>query len=262
MANKEDVEFPIYPDLKDKVVFLTGIGQTGDPSMWGNGAAVARILSHNGAKIFGCDLNLEAAQHTENRIRAEGGNITVISADVTKDTSVKATVDTCIAKYGRIDILINNVGRSEPGGPSEMSEKIWDAQTDVNLKSVYLCCHHVLPLMEKQRSGTVVNVASVAALRYIGKPQATAVLYARKGIRLNVVVPGLMNTPLVGMLADKYAGGDLEGFKAKRNKAVPMGKMGESIDVAMTSAFLASQQSRYITGQKIVVDGGLTSSAG
>ncbi|CAG9953470.1 unnamed protein product [Clonostachys rosea f. rosea IK726] len=135
----------------------------------------------------------------------------------------------CIAKYGRIDILINNVGRSEPGGPAEMSEKTWDTQTDVNLKSVYLCCHHILPLMEKQGSGTVVNVASIAALRYVGKPQvaysatkaamiqftkATAVIYAPKGVRLNVIVPGLMNTPLVGMLADKYAAGNLEGFKA------------------------------------------------
>lgn len=85
---------------------VTGVGQTGDPSMWGNGAATARILSHNGAKIFGCDLYLEAAQHTERRIQAEGGEITVTSADVTKNESVKAAVDACIAKYGRIDILI------------------------------------------------------------------------------------------------------------------------------------------------------------
>ncbi|OAA68542.1 short-chain dehydrogenase/reductase [Niveomyces insectorum RCEF 264] len=277
MANDEDIQFPTYPDLKGKVVFLTGIGQTGDQSMWGNGAATARILAHNGAKIFGCDLYLEAAQHTEKRIQAEGGEITVTSANVTKDESVKAAVDACVAKYGRIDVLINNVGRSEPGGPVEMSEKTWDAQTDVNLKTVYLCCHHILPLMERQGSGVVVNVASIAGLRYIGKPQvaysatkaaviqftkATAVLYAPKGVRLNVVVPGLMNTPLVGLLADKYAGGDLEGFKAKRNKAVPMGKMGESWDVAMAAAFLASQQARYITGQKIVVDGGITSSTG
>ncbi|KAF4468430.1 short-chain dehydrogenase reductase [Fusarium albosuccineum] len=266
-----------YPDLKDKVVFLTGIGQTGDQTMWGNGAATARILSRQGAKIFGCDLYLEAAQHTQKRIAAEGGDITVVAADVTNTESVKATVDACIAKYGRIDILINNVGRSEPGGPVEMTEDVWDAQTSVNLKSVYLCCRHILPLMEQQGFGAVVNVASIAGLRYIGKPQvayaatkaaviqftkATAVIYAPRNIRMNVVVPGLMHTPLVGMLADKYAGGDLEGFIAKRNKAVPMGRMGDSMDVAMTAAFLASQQSRYITGQKIVVDGGITSSTG
>lgn len=158
-----------------------------------------------------------------------------------------------------------------------MVEKVWDAQTNVNLKSVYLCCHHILPMMEKQGSGVVVNVASIAGIRYIGKPQvayaatkaaviqftkATAVIYAPKNIRMNVVVPGLMNTPLVGMLADKYANGDLAGFVAKRNKAVPMGFMGDSFDVANTAAFLASKTSRYITGQKIVVDGGITSSTG
>ncbi|ETS83943.1 hypothetical protein PFICI_05819 [Pestalotiopsis fici W106-1] len=267
----------LYPDLKGKVVFLTGIGQTGDQSMWGNGAATARVLAANGAKIFGCDLYLEPAQHTERRIAAEGGDITVTTADVTNDASVKAAIDACIAKYGRIDILINNVGRSEPGGPAEMTEKVWDAQTNVNLKSVYLCCHHILPMMEEQGSGVVVNVASIAGMRYIGKPQvaysatkaaviqftkATAVIYAPKNIRMNVVVPGLMNTPLVGMLADKYAGGDLAGFVAKRNKAVPMGLMGDSFDVANTAAFLVSKASRYITGQKIVVDGGITSSTG
>lgn len=173
--------------------------------------------------------------------------------------------------------LPSNVGRSEPGGPAEMEERVWDAQTDVNLKSVYLCCHHVLPHMEAQGSGVVVNVASVAGIRYIGKPQvaysatkaaviqftkATAVLYANKGIRMNVVVPGLMHTPLLGMLAEKYAGGDLEGFIAKRNRQVPMGLMGTSFDVANTAGFLASIASRYITGQKIVVDGGFTSSTG
>ncbi|KAL6416224.1 3-oxoacyl-[acyl-carrier-protein] reductase FabG [Ilyonectria robusta] len=131
--------------------------------------------------------------------------------------------------------------------------------------------------MEKQGSGAIVNVSSIAGLRYIGKPQvaysaakagviqftkATAVIYAPKNIRLNTVVPGLMDTPLVKVLAEKYAGGDIEGFVAKRHAAVPMGKMGNSLDVAMAVTFLASQQSRYITGQKIVVDGGITSSTG
>ncbi|EWZ30510.1 putative short-chain dehydrogenases/reductase [Fusarium oxysporum f. sp. albedinis] len=268
-----------YPDLKGKVVFLTGVGQTGslDEPMWGNGAATALLLALQGARVFGCDINYQAAIHTKDRVAAEGGEITVTEADVTVAQDVKKAVDECVATYGRIDILINNVGRSEPGGPAELSEEVWDAQTDINLKSVYLTCHHVLPLMEKQGSGSVVNISSIAGLRYIGKPQvaysatkaaviqftkATAVIYAKKNIRLNAVVPGLMYTPLVKVLAEKYAGGDLEGFVAKRHDAVPMGEQGTSLDIAMAVTFLASQQSRYITGQKIVVDGGITSSTG
>lgn len=211
-------------------------------------------------------------------------------ANVTLDSDVGALVGACVETYGRVDILVNNVGTSEPGGPVELAEATWDAQTDVNLKSVYLCCHHVLPIMEKQAvdavasgasgsgsGGAVVNVSSIAGMRYIGKPQVaysatkaavnqftktTAVIYAPKGVRLNTVVPGLINTPLVSVLADKYAGGDLEGFVAKRNAAVPMGTMGDSADVANAVAFLASDQARYITGQKLVVDGGITSSTG
>lgn len=146
-----------------------------------------------------------------------------MQGDATSSHSAKAVVDACIAKHGRIDILVNNVGRSEPGGPAEMSEEVWDSQTDINLKSVYLFCHLVLPIMEKQdKGGCVVNISSVAGLRYIGKPQVayaatkaaviqftktTAVIYAKKKIRLNTVVPGLIDTPLVKVLADKYAEG-------------------------------------------------------
>lgn len=264
-----------YPDLRDKVVLLTGIGQQGDPTMWGNGAATARVFAQNGARIFGCDLNIAVAQHTQSRIEAEGGDCTVTAANVTNGTEVKALVDMCIARYGRIDILVNNVGKSEPGGPAEMSEETWDQQTDVNLKSVYLCCHHVLPVMEKQESGgAIVNISSIAGMRYIGKPQvaysatkaaimqftkATAVIYAKRRVRLNTVVPGLINTPLLSVLADKYANGDYEAFAEKRNEAVPMGSMGSSVDVANSVAFLSSDQARYITGQKLVVDGGITS---
>lgn len=171
----------------------------------------------------------------------------------------------------------SNVGRSEPGGPVEIAEEIWDAQMELNVKSVYLTCHHILPLMEKQCAGSVVNIASIAGLRYIGKPQvaysaaksaviqftkATAVIYAKMHVRLNEVVPGLMNTPLVEILAEKYAGGDLAGLVAKCNDAVPVGRMGNGFDVATAVTFFASQQSRYVTGQKLVVDGGITSSTG
>ncbi|KFZ11067.1 hypothetical protein V502_07769 [Pseudogymnoascus sp. VKM F-4520 (FW-2644)] len=265
----------MYEDLRDKVVLLTGIGQMGDPSMWGNGAAIAKVLAcENGAKVFGCDLHIDAAEHTKKRIEAEGGVCSVVTCDVTDAAQVKKLVAMCMEKYGRIDILVNNVGRSEPGGPAEMSEGAWDRQTNINLKSVYLTCHEVLPIMEKQKAGVVINISSVAGLRYIGKPQVayaatkagviqftktTAVLYAQKGVRLNTIIPGLMHTPLVSYLADKYANGDLEALVKKRNMQVPMGYQGDVFDIANAAVFLMSNKAKYITGQKIVVDGGLTS---
>lgn len=266
-----------HASLKDRVVLLTGIGQSGDPNMWGNGAATARILAANGAKIFGCDLRLDRAEATAKRIRAEGGTVDVTASDVTKKESVEELVKACVDKYGRIDVLVNNVGMSEKGGPGDMSEEVWDRQVDVNLKSVYLCSHAVLPHMEKQGKGAIVNISSIAGMRYIGKPQvgyaatkaavvqftrASSVIYAPKNIRFNVVVPGLIDTPLVAVLADKYAGGDVEGFRKTRNGQVPMGRMGSSFDVANAVTFLASDVSNYMTGSELLVDGAITSSTG
>ncbi|CZT10155.1 probable dehydrogenases with different specificities (related to short-chain alcohol dehydrogenases) [Rhynchosporium agropyri] len=265
-------------DMTDQVVLLTGIGCVG--SGWGNGVAIATLFARQGAILFGCDINLSAAKTTRSQILAESPKtyITVMESDCTSSTSMKAFVDACMKKHGRIDVLINNVGRSEPGDPASLSEEVWDAQMDVNLKSVYLTTHIVLPIMAAQPTGgNVVNISSVSGLRYIGKPQVaysttkaailsftrtTAVIYADKGVRLNTVVPGLINTPLVKMLADKYAGGDYEGYCKVRDAQVPTGKMGSAWDVANAVLFLASKEAGYITGTEIVVDGGLTQSTG
>jgi NAD(P)-dependent dehydrogenase (short-subunit alcohol dehydrogenase family) len=164
---------------------------------------------------------------------------------------------------------------SMPGGPAEMSEVIWDSQMDVNLKSVYLCCHHVLPIMEAQKSGVIINMSSIAAHRYLGKAhiaynttkaaiiqftKATAIMYARKGIRVNVVTPGLMHTPLIKSMADKHNQGDVEGLIRKRESSVPTGQMGNAHDVAYAVTFLSSQAARYITATELVVDGGMLAS--
>lgn len=257
--------------LDGKVALVTGCGSIG--AGWGNGKAIAVLLARQGAKVYGCDLQLGLAQATCQLIRDEGGVAEVQAADVTQAEQVGQLVQACLERFGRIDILVNNVGRSEPGDPVAMAETVWDEQMDVNVKSAFLTCKHVLPVMERQGGGAVVNISSIAGLRYIGKPQVayaagkaalmqmtrtTAVLYAAKNIRLNCVVPGLMATPLVQRLADKYANGDYEGFVATRNRQVPMGRMGDAWDVAHAVLFLASHESRYITAQEIVVDGGIT----
>ena len=258
--------------LDGKVALVTGCGTKGEG--WGNGKAITVLLARQGATIFGVDRDLDAAKVTQKIIQDEGGTAYVTTADVTQAQEVQSMVDACLEKFGRIDILVNNVGQSEPGGPVEMSEDTWDGQMDLNVKTAFLTMKSVLPVMEKQGYGSVISISSVAGLRYVGKPQVayaaakaalmqltktTAVLYANKGIRLNCVVPGLVFTPLVKRLADKYAGGQFEAFVAPRHKQVPAGYMGDAWDIANAVVFLASDESRYITAQSIVVDGGLTS---
>lgn len=264
--------------LKGKVVLVTGLGQA-DDEVCGIGAAIAILFARQGASVFGANRSVGPAERTKQRIVEEGGVCDVVEADVTNSKSVEALVDKCMAKHGRIDILVNNVGGSQPGDPASMSEEVWDSQMDINLKSIYLTCHYVLPIMEKQASGgAVVNIASIAGLRYIGKPQVaysaakaaimqftktTAVIYAEKKVRLNTVVPGLIFTPYTRSLAERYApGADQEAYMKKRDAQVPMGRMGEAWDVAKAALFLASDDASYITGQKIVVDGGMTASTG
>lgn len=265
-------------DLTNKVVLITGIGCIGVG--WGNGIAIATLFARQGAILFGCDLSLKAAEAARLMILQDNpqADVTVMEGDATSSSSMKAFVDACVARHGRIDILVNNVGRSEPSDPASMTEELWDSQMDVNLKSVYLTTHLVLPVMLAQPSGgVVVNISSVSGLRYIGKPQVaystakaallsftrtTAVFYADKGIRMNCVVPGLINTPLVKILADKYANGDYEGYCKVRDAQCPTGKMGSAWDVANAALFLASKEASYITGTEIIVDGGLTQSTG
>ena len=281
-VNETPTLFPTFPDLKGKVALITGIGQVGVPGSktWGNGAATARVLSYNGCKIFGCDLRLEAAAYTKKRLLEDNpqAKCEVISCDVTKTEEVEKFVQTAVEKYGRIDILVNNVGATVAGSPSTMPEEQWMQQIDINLNSVYRCCHAVIPIMESQETGgSIINNASITALRYIGKPQiayATAkaavirytksagVMYAAKNIRFNAVVPGLMYTPLVENfgLSDKEE--DKEVFRRITEHNVPMGKMGDSFDVANAVVWLASDAARYVTSHALVVDGGITESTG
>lgn len=261
--------------LAGKTVLIFGCGSREEG--WGIGRTISVLFARQGADIFGLDLQLETAERTRELILAEGGECTVGACNVTDLAQVEKAVQACLDRYGKIDILVNNVGMSEPGGPVEMAPETWASQLEVNVTSAFTACKAVLPHMVARGQGAVVNVSSIAGLRYIGKPQVaysaakaalmqftrtTAVIHAASGVRLNCVVPGLMHTPLVRRLADKYAGGDYEGFVAKRNAQAPMGRMGDSWDVAHAALFLASDEARYITATEIVVDGGITASTG
>lgn len=265
-------------DLTGQVALIAGIGCVGEG--WGNGIAIATLFARQGATLFGCDLSLEAAEKSKAKILAESpkADVRVVQGDVTSSASMENVVAGCMKAHGRIDILVNNVGRAEPGDPATMSEAVWDKQMELNLKSVYVSTHIVLPIMEKQATGgAVVNISSVAGLRYIGSPhiaystakaaihsftRSTAVMFARKGVRLNTVVPGLINTPLVKMIFEEKLGEDYEKISKLRDEQVPMGRMGSAWDVANAVLFLASREAGYITGTEIVVDGGFTQSTG
>ena len=259
--------------LDTKIAFITGIGSVGEG--WGNGRATATLFARQGATIFGTDINPAAADATAATIAAEGGVCAVQRCDGTDSDAVAEAVRACLARFGRIDILVNNVGGSAPGDPVSMDEAVWDMQMDLNLKTVFLACKHILPIMQAQGAGVVVNVASVAGIRdqlgrdyiayaaskagVIRMSKAIAMSNAKKGIRCNTVVPGLMHTPLVeARLVRQIGGNDAEKLIAERNARVPLGKMGDAWDVAHAALFLASDEAKYITATEIVVDGGVT----
>jgi len=258
--------------LAGKVALVTGAGSVGPG--WGNGRAIAVRFAEEGAAVFGVDREAARMAETAERITAAGGNFATGSCDVTQSDSVAAMVAACVARFGRIDILVNNVGGSAKGGPVEMSEDIWDAQVDHNLKSVFLSCKHVLPQMLAQGGGAIVNLSSTSGLRWTGAAQIAyaatkagviqfsrvlAVQYAAQGIRVNTVVPGQLHTPMVETrLAGQRAGGDVAALLAQRQSRIPLPFMGDGRDTAAAALFLASDEARFITGTEIIVDGGMS----
>src|SRR5580704_7233048 len=266
-------EFQNMPSRLDgKVAIVAGAGCVGPG--WGNGRATAVIFAREGAKIFAVDRDAESMRETVERVRETGGAVTTHLCDATDSGAVAAMVNACVAAHGRVDILVNNVGGSAPGGPVELAEDAWDRQLDYNLTTVFLACKHTLPVMVRQKGGAIVNTASTSGLRWTGSAQVgyasstagviqfsrvTAVQYAKYGIRVNTVVPGQMHTPMVeARLAKQRAGGDVEALLKQRVGRIPLGFMGDGRDTAHAALFLASDEARFITGTEIVVDGGMT----
>lgn len=257
--------------FKDKVAIVTGAGCVGEG--WGNGRAIAVRLAEEGARVFAVDRDLERLEETLSRAGEARSAIVPHACNVTSGAEVQAMVQACLQRFGTVDILVNNVGGSAAGGPVELSEEAWDSQIDVNLKSVFLTCKHVLPTMIEQRRGSIVNIASTSGLRWTGSAQVAyaatkagviqlsrvvAVQHAPHGIRVNTVVPGQLHTPMVETrLAKQRAGGDVDALLAQRQKRIPLGFMGDGRDTAAAVLFLASDEARFVTGTELVVDGGM-----
>ena len=261
---------PGHGRLKDRVVLVFGAGSVGEG--WGNGKAAAVAYAREGAVVVAVDRERAAANATADIVAELGGRCSAHAADVTDSGSVAAVVAEALEAHGRIDVLHNNVGATVMGGPVELTEAQWDGAMDVNLRSAFLTCKHVLPAMLARGRGAIVNISSVAAIRYTGYPYAAyyaakaglnqftvglAVQYARQGIRANAIMPGLMNTPLIyRQIGGQYA--DTEAMVWARHEASPMGRMGTGWDIARAAVFLASDEAAYITGVCLPVDGGLT----
>ena len=257
--------------LENKIAIVTGGGSIG-PGI-GNGKATAILYAREGARVMVVDRDLSAAEETKKIITADDGTCITFQADVSNSDECKKMAENCLQHFHKIDILHNNVGIEIPGGIDSLSEENWNRTINVNLTSMFLTCKYVIPYMEEQSSGSIVNISSINAIRVlpalssayssskagiIALTREIAIQYAHKGIRANAVLPGLMNTPFVtASLTDAY-GGKADEMTRIRESMCPMGKQGDAWDVAYASLFLASDEAKYITGITLVVDGGLT----
>ena len=254
--------------LQDKVALVFGAGSSGPG--WSNGKAAAVAYARQGARVVAIDRVKEAAQETADFIKAENHQALAVQADVTDTASVAGAVEQAIQAFGGIDILHNNVGTTVMGGPVELTEEAWTRSLDINLGSVYRTSKAVLPHMLRQGRGVIINISSLASIRWAGYPyfayyaakaavnQATVALamqYARHGIRANAVLPGAVDTPLIYReISSQYR--SVEEMKSARDRAIPMGKMGTAWDIANACVFLASDEASFITGVCLPVDGG------
>jgi NAD(P)-dependent dehydrogenase (short-subunit alcohol dehydrogenase family) len=256
--------------LKGKIAIVTGAGQTPGDTV-GNGRATSILFARAGAKILLVDHRLGSAQETQDIIAKEGGESLPFAADVTRADHCQRMAETCAQTFGRIDILVNNVGiGGEDFGPVKLKEEVWDRIFAVNLKSMFLTCKYVLPYMEKQESGSIINISSAAAVAATSMlayktskagvnalTHSIAMKYAKKGIRVNCIMPGLMNTPMAIEGISKSRGVQKEELIKARDSAVPLkGGMGSGWDTAYAALFLASDEAKFITSVILPVDGG------
>jgi len=262
--------------LEGKVAIVVGAGQTPGETI-GNGRATAILFAREGARVLLVDRDPVSVEETYEMIRAEGGEAKVHIADITDEDAVRTIPEACVAAYGKVDILQNNVGIGTGDSTfAHIERETWDRIFAVNVTGMMLTCKHVVPLMRERRQGAIVNVSSIAAVAatpmvaYKASKAAVnaftqhlAMANARYGVRANAVMPGLLDTPMaVGGFA-RMRGVSTDQVREERNKRVPLNQqMGTAWDTAYASLFLASDEARFITGVLLPVDGGQSVAVG
>ena len=265
--------------LKDKVAVIVGAGQGPGEGM-GNGRATAVLFAREGAKVLCTDKSVASAEETASLIAKEGGTAAAIHVDVTKEASLKAMIEDAVKRWGRIDVLHYNVGVSLAGGdrsPLEITEEAFDNVSAINLRGLIMAGKHVLPILRKQKSGSIIAISSVAALSstyptvgykvtkagMIAYIEQIARHNAEFGVRANVILPGLMNTPMAVDTRAREWGKSRAEVEASRDARVPLRrKMGTAWDVAYAALYLASDEANFVTGVSLPVDGGACLRAG
>ena len=260
--------------LEGKAALVIGAGSIGEG--WGNGKACAVQFAREGARVACFDKNATAAEETAALIRSEGGQALALAGDATRSSDLKAAVEACVTHWGRLDILLNNVGIIAMGGVVELPEDDWDRIFEVNLKSCYLAMKHAIPVMAQGGGGAIVNISSVSSIRYLNTPyvgyyttkaamnhmtRVTAAQYAPQQVRVNAILPGMIDTPMARDSAIRNRGiapEDIDKAWVAKAARVPLGRMGDAFDIAHAASFLASPQAGFITGECLVVDGGQT----
>jgi len=258
--------------LKDKIAIIVGAGQSPGEGL-GNGRATALRFVQEGAKVLAVDRDLASAEETASLAGKEGGECIALEADVTKERTLAAAIKAAQDRWGKVDILHNNVGVSIASGdasPLEITEEAFDRVCAINLRGTVMACKHVLPLMRAQRSGVIINISSIAAWEMfptvaykatkaalIAYTQQLAIQNAEFGVRANVILPGLMDTPMAVDTRARISGRSRAEIAALRDAEVPLRKrMGTAWDVANAALFLASDEANFITGVALPVDGG------
>ena len=258
--------------LKDKTAIIVGAGQSPGSGM-GNGRATALRFAQEGAKVMSVDRELALAEETAAIVRKEGGDCFAFEADVTKEAAMAAMIAEAKKRWGRVDVLHYNVGVSLGGGDAplaQITEQAFDNVMAINLRGAVMACKHAIPVMRAQKSGVILMISSLAAIEnypyvaykasksaMIAFTKQVAIENAAHGIRVNVILPGLMDTPMAVDTRARKTGKSRAEVAAMRDARVPLRrKMGTAWDVANAALFLASEEANFITGVDLLVDGG------